>query len=143
MYQILAISAYIKLILQFCNWNDMSIVWPDSFYLVFTIVFTDLSNYHWHMHHQLLLLTHCLHSTGNANLVYTIIRKRNIFHQLANLPIDHTSIAKALTRRSKQLSTQEEVKDTQHMDGSRPATDAQPGTLKASLAAVPGRWRSY
>lgn len=75
---------------------------------------------------------------GNANLVYTIIRKRNIFHQLANLPIDHTSIAKALTRRGKRLSTQDEAKDTA-MDGSRPAADAQPGTLKASLAAVPGR----
>jgi hypothetical protein len=75
---------------------------------------------------------------GNANLVYTIIRKRNIFHQLANLPVDHTSIAKALTRRGKRLSTQDEAKDTA-MDGSRPAADAQPGTLKASLAAVPGR----
>ena len=35
---------------------------------------------------------------GNANLVYTIIRKRNVFHQLANLPSDHSAIAKALKK---------------------------------------------
>lgn len=83
----------------------------------------------------------CVYVTGNSNLVYTIIRKRAIFHQLANLPIDHSSIAKALTKRGRRLSTHEEVKDVQSMEGSHPATDAQPGTLKASLAAVPGRWR--
>ena len=77
---------------------------------------------------------------GNSNLVYTIIRKRNIFHQLANLPIDHASIAKALTKRGKRLSTHEEPKEMPSMEGSRPATDAQPGTLKASLAAVPGNY---
>ena len=31
---------------------------------------------------------------GNAHLVYAIIRKRNIFHQLANLPTDPTGIKK-------------------------------------------------
>ena len=42
---------------------------------------------------------------GNCNLVYTIIRKRQVFHQLANLPTDHSSIAKALTKRGKKLHT--------------------------------------
>ena len=31
---------------------------------------------------------------GNAHLVYAIIRKRNVFHQLANLPTDPTGIKK-------------------------------------------------
>lgn len=32
--------------------------------------------------------------SGNAHLVYAIIRKRNVFHQLANLPTDPTGIKK-------------------------------------------------
>ena len=31
---------------------------------------------------------------GNAHLVYAIIRKRNVFHQLANLPTDPTGVKK-------------------------------------------------
>ena len=31
---------------------------------------------------------------GNSNLAYTMIRKRNVFHQLANLPTDGSSIQK-------------------------------------------------
>ena len=33
---------------------------------------------------------------GNANLIYTIIRKRTVFHNLANLPTDHCSIQRSL-----------------------------------------------
>lgn len=33
---------------------------------------------------------------GNSNLVYTIIRKRHIFHSMANLPSDMSGIAKCL-----------------------------------------------
>ncbi|VDO95659.1 unnamed protein product [Soboliphyme baturini] len=36
---------------------------------------------------------------GNYNLVYTLIRKRQVFYQLANLPTDDASIAKALSGR--------------------------------------------
>lgn len=36
---------------------------------------------------------------GNSNLVYTIIRKRQIFHALANLPTDSYGISKCLNRR--------------------------------------------
>ena len=31
---------------------------------------------------------------GNAHLVYAIIRKRNVFHQLANLPTDPSTVTK-------------------------------------------------
>ena len=41
---------------------------------------------------------------GNANLVYTVIRKRQIFHALANLPTDCGAINKTLTRRGKKLA---------------------------------------
>uniref|UniRef100_A0A5S6QMK6 Protein HID1 n=1 Tax=Trichuris muris TaxID=70415 RepID=A0A5S6QMK6_TRIMR len=38
---------------------------------------------------------------GNSNLVYTIIRKRQVFYQLANLASDDSSISKALTSRKR------------------------------------------
>ncbi|XP_044309826.1 protein HID1 isoform X2 [Varanus komodoensis] len=77
---------------------------------------------------------------GNSNLVYAIIRKRNVFHQLANLPTDLQSIQKALQRKKKapepisRTNSQEGIS----MEGSRPAAPAEPGTLKASLVATPG-----
>lgn len=77
---------------------------------------------------------------GNSNLVYTIIRKRNVFHQLANLPTDHLNISKALAKRNKRNIPGNVSNDIQKsMEGSRPAMDAQPGTLKATLAATPGK----
>ncbi|VDD92332.1 unnamed protein product [Enterobius vermicularis] len=39
---------------------------------------------------------------GNSNLIYTIIRKRQVFYQLANLPVDASSISNSLqTRKSR------------------------------------------
>lgn len=77
---------------------------------------------------------------GNSSLVYAIIRKRNVFHQLANLPTDPPSIQKALQRKKK---TPEPISRTNSqegasMEGSRPAAPAEPGTLKTSLIATPG-----
>jgi hypothetical protein len=37
---------------------------------------------------------------GNSNLVYTIIRKRNTFHSLANLPTDYCTIQKSLNKKT-------------------------------------------
>ncbi|KAK7506381.1 hypothetical protein BaRGS_00002493 [Batillaria attramentaria] len=75
---------------------------------------------------------------GNSNLVYTIIRKRNVFHQLANLPVDHSSIARAMTKRGKKFSAPPiDSREPQTMEGAIPAAEAEPGTLKASLAATP------
>lgn len=82
----------------------------------------------------------CSFPTGNSNLVYAIIRKRSVFHQLANLPTDPPAIHKALQRRRKapeplsRTSSQEGAS----MEGSRPAAPAEPGTLKTSLVATPG-----
>lgn len=77
---------------------------------------------------------------GNCNLVYAIIRKRNIFHQLANLPSDHASIQKAMQRKKRTAAGMSRASsmETVSMEGSRPAIPAEPGTLKASLAATPG-----
>lgn len=76
---------------------------------------------------------------GNCNLVYTIIRKRNVFHQLANLPTEHATIAKALSKRGKKFVqlTPESGKDLPTMEGATPAMEAEPGTLKTTLAATP------
>jgi len=80
-------------------------------------------------------------NAGNSSLVYTIIRKRNVFHQLANLPTDHSSIAKALTKRSKKFVVRKDSIHTEgpSMEGSIPASEAEPGTLQATLAATPGK----
>ncbi|KAK0141616.1 Protein HID1 [Merluccius polli] len=77
---------------------------------------------------------------GNCNLVYAIIRKRNVFHQLANLPSDPSSIQKALQRKKKSpdVISRTSSQETVSMEGSHPAVPAEPGTLKASLVAIPG-----
>uniref|UniRef100_A0A673KGT6 Protein HID1-like n=1 Tax=Sinocyclocheilus rhinocerous TaxID=307959 RepID=A0A673KGT6_9TELE len=77
---------------------------------------------------------------GNCNLVYAIIRKRNVFHQLANLPSDPTTIQKALQRKrtSPDAISRTSSQETVSMEGSQPAVPAEPGTLKASLVAMPG-----
>ncbi|XP_068606213.1 protein HID1 [Brachionichthys hirsutus] len=77
---------------------------------------------------------------GNCNLVYAIIRKRNTFHQLANLPADSASIQKSLQRKRKSpdVISRTSSQETVSMEGSHPAVPAEPGTLKASLVATPG-----
>ncbi|KAJ7427488.1 HID1 domain containing [Willisornis vidua] len=77
---------------------------------------------------------------GNSNLVYAVIRKRNVFHQLANLPTDSQSIQKGLQRKKKSPEpiSRTNSQDGVSMEGSRPAAPAEPGTLKTSLVATPG-----
>lgn len=72
--------------------------------------------------------------------MYAIIRKRNVFHQLANLPSDAASIQKALQRKRKSpdVISRTSSQETVSMEGSHPAVPAEPGTLKASLVAIPG-----
>ncbi|XP_043211845.1 protein HID1-like [Amphibalanus amphitrite] len=75
---------------------------------------------------------------GNSNLVYTIIRKRQVFHNLANLPTDHGTIDKSLSKRSKAEAVRQPS-----LDGSSRALAgaaaglAEQGALKATLAATP------
>ncbi|XP_055381745.1 protein HID1 [Condylostylus longicornis] len=103
---------------------------------------------------------------GNSNLVYTIIRKRHLFHALANLPSDMPGIAKCLSARkhgrfksakviskpepkedivaeeeNEESNNEEETKTDiveESMEGSTPAKEAEPGTLQASLLDTPG-----
>lgn len=81
---------------------------------------------------------------GNFNLVYGIIRKRNLFHQLANLPTDVSSIQKALQRKSRSNSTHNAVFMETNNPCNTPCSEApykttpvQTGTLNASLKAMP------
>lgn len=87
---------------------------------------------------------------GNSNLVYTIIRKRNVFHTLANLPTDYSTIQKSLTK-CKRLTSSTSINSlssgnnsinnssTNNIEDSQspPAKSAEKGTLNASLAATP------
>ncbi|XP_053727616.1 protein HID1b isoform X2 [Synchiropus splendidus] len=75
---------------------------------------------------------------GNSNLVYTMIRKRTVFHQLANLPAENAAIQKALQRNKKSGFSRTNSTEPESMEGSRRAACAEPGTLKASLEATPG-----
>ncbi|XP_077958736.1 protein HID1 isoform X7 [Gasterosteus aculeatus] len=74
---------------------------------------------------------------GNCNLVYAIIRKRNVFHQLANLPSDGASIQRALQRKKKPGVSRSNSAEAESTDESTPAVPAGPGSLKASLEATP------
>ncbi|CAG4982702.1 unnamed protein product [Colias eurytheme] len=81
---------------------------------------------------------------GNSNLVYTIIRKRGVFHNLANLPHEHASIARSLAAASRvrdntalpRSRSAESVVEAA-MEGSRPAQPAEPGTLNPTLPDTP------
>lgn len=57
---------------------------------------------------------------GNANLIYTIIRKRNVFHALANLPTDPHGIAKCLsTRKGSSRATGERMQASRIVPATR------------------------
>ncbi|XP_060521307.1 protein HID1 [Cylas formicarius] len=73
---------------------------------------------------------------GNSNLVYTIIRKRHVFHGLANLPSDYGTIAKSINKKAKKLQDETNAPEAA-MEGSHPALPAEPGTLKATLPDTP------
>ncbi|XP_026696588.2 protein HID1-like [Ciona intestinalis] len=74
---------------------------------------------------------------GNANLIYTIIRKRQVFHQLANLPTDSASLSKGINKKRNrpQSASNPDRKDTQ---GEVSTVElAEPGILSTTLAATP------
>jgi hypothetical protein len=113
---------------------------PNNYYLVFFIleVLNNIIQYQF---------------DGNCNLVYTIIRKRNVFFNLINLPTDQNSIDAVFTKQIKknfekkksdaslnQLSNNSVtagLSQTKSMEGAIPAKEAEPGTLKATLAETP------
>lgn len=119
--------------------------------------------------------------SGNSNLIYTIIRKRHVFHALASLATDSSSINRSLMKKSplikrpskgkfdlikdksssptinpsassslpaikkerkpslaESTTSQSSQLESPSMEGSQPALPAEPGTLKVSLATIPG-----
>ena len=76
---------------------------------------------------------------GNSNLIYTIIRKRQVFHQLANLPSDSASVSKGTSKkRQKHLSASslpEESAGSENLEIHGDPTKS--GVLSASLNATP------
>nr|XP_034832036.1 protein HID1 [Maniola hyperantus] len=106
-----------------------------------------------HHHHLVFFLLEMFNNMiqyqfdGNSNLVYTIIRKRAVFHNLANLPHEHAAIARSLaaakgkglhnpTKALPRTRSAESVAEAA-MEGSRPAQPAEPGTLNATLPDTP------
>lgn len=85
--------------------------------------------------------------TGNSNLIYQIIRKRSVFHQLANLSVDQTTISKVLNKRGKKpplITTTSTSSSSDSITPETPVTTttstspADQQSLKATLAATPG-----
>ncbi len=85
---------------------------------------------------------------GNSNLIYTIIRKRYVFFNLLNLQSDQKIIDEVLEKKSKKNEEQKQRKAAEEgvslvsetsksMDGAVAAKEAEPGTLKTSLAETP------
>ncbi|XP_037522528.1 protein HID1 [Rhipicephalus sanguineus] len=88
---------------------------------------------------------------GNSNLVYTVIRKRHVFHALANLPTEQGTIERSLSRRSRSKGPTPSVPTTPSEEPSPPPTtptaesETQPppeeappsSSLNATLAATP------
>ena len=84
---------------------------------------------------------------GNPNLIYTIIRKRVIFYNLLNLNIDQSNINKVLNKQQqtkkptnnidKTAITSNALNSSKISDPSVVAKEAEPGTLKTTLAATP------
>ncbi|CAL1599846.1 unnamed protein product [Knipowitschia caucasica] len=76
---------------------------------------------------------------GNSKLVYSIIRKRSVFHQLANLSCDDKSIQNFVQRKKKQsgLSRTSSI-ETQSSEVHKRDVPPEQGAYKASLEAMPG-----
>ncbi|XP_046965850.1 protein HID1 [Vanessa cardui] len=104
-----------------------------------------------HHHHLVFFLLEMFNNMiqyqfdGNSNLVYTIIRKRGVFHALANLPHEHAAIARSLAAARAQPAAGDALPRSRSadcvpeaaMEGSRPAQPAEPGTLNATLPDTP------
>ena len=72
---------------------------------------------------------------GNANLIYTLIRKRHCFHQLANLPTDGHFINQSLGGRSKKST----LSKSQSMNAEGGLINNEKDSLhhKGSLSTIP------
>ena len=102
---------------------------------------------------------------GNSNLVYTIIRKRQVFHALANLPTDCGAINKTLTKRGKKqlptprsdisrqssvastlapspLSPSATTVETKELPNTQSSTPLEAANYKPGLTAEPGTYKA-
>ncbi|GAU96136.1 hypothetical protein RvY_07624 [Ramazzottius varieornatus] len=72
---------------------------------------------------------------GNVALVYCIVRKRALFHQLANLPIDHAFIDKTVTKKSQKLPSSETIQQLESSlnNLTSPAFETGPSELNTDL----------
>lgn len=53
---------------------------------------------------------------GNSNLIYTLLRKRHCFHQLANLPTDYYFICKSLNKPEKKMVKSQSMVDYEDLE---------------------------
>ncbi|KHN83150.1 Protein HID1 [Toxocara canis] len=76
---------------------------------------------------------------GNSNLIYTIIRKRQVFYQLANLASDAASISKSLQSRKGRAKGEEtgEPKPPTCVPDASVEDSSKVVSVKPSLAATP------
>ena len=79
---------------------------------------------------------------GNSNLIYTIIRKRHVFHQLANLPTDSTSLAKGVNKTRGRKVSESSSFSSDRLGAKNVETDskddiAEPSVISTTLAATP------
>jgi hypothetical protein len=72
-------------------------------------------------------------------LVYTIIRKRQVFYQLANLSTDATSISQSLKNKKPKLvdTTEKQVSSSPVQEGSKENDLLEKPALQSTLAATP------
>ncbi|XP_011058444.1 PREDICTED: LOW QUALITY PROTEIN: protein HID1 [Acromyrmex echinatior] len=70
---------------------------------------------------------------GNSNLVYTIIRKRQVFHALANLPSDCNTIAKSLSKRQRRHMPASTLLETPGIENMTEKESAHPLSPSVSI----------
>ena len=55
---------------------------------------------------------------GNSNLIYTLIRKRQVFHRLANLPSESAAVTKIASKKKKRMSSKIQHSNCTDQEGS-------------------------
>ncbi|CAB3400506.1 unnamed protein product [Caenorhabditis bovis] len=75
---------------------------------------------------------------GNSNLIYTIIRKRHVFYQLSNLPVDAASIAKSLSGRKNKSANRDEMVDQLKSPTSPTSPEIPNSTVPAAITTTAG-----
>jgi len=88
------------------------------------------------------LQIHTCPNLGNSNLVYTIIRKRHVFHSLANLPTDPCSINKSLLRKSPLMKKPTKAKEPKETCSPTSGTSTPSNTVNRPNKPAPLKERT-